>query len=98
MTFAGQHNTTYGNLIKIMASGGKEAFYAHLSSIYVSPGAYVSSPSQIALSGNSGGVDAHLHFHVRNGSNPENLVGMLGFYPKANWPTDNDESCAEMGR
>lgn len=104
VTWAGQHNSSYGNLIKIKASGGKEAFYAHLQSIYVQPGAHVSSPSQIALSGNSGGVDAHLHFHVQNGSDGENLVGMSGFYPKSNWPTDNDfpidqdESCANMGR
>lgn len=43
--------------------------YMHLSRIDVSVGAAVTSTTRIGLSGNSGGVGAHLHLHLSTGRN-----------------------------
>ena len=43
--------------------------YLHLNRIDVSPGAAVTTTTQIGLSGNTGGVGAHLHLHVATAPN-----------------------------
>lgn len=43
--------------------------YLHLSRVDVSPGARVTTTNRIGLSGNSGGVGAHLHLHLATGTN-----------------------------
>lgn len=58
----------YGNHITIKHSGGIYTEYAHLSKIYVSKGATVTSGMPIGASGASGNAEGpHLHFEVRNG-------------------------------
>ncbi len=43
--------------------------YLHLSRIDVSPGAPVTTTTRIGLSGNTGGVAAHLHLHIATAPN-----------------------------
>lgn len=105
VTFAGWDNYGYGNLIRIQAQGGKEAFYAHLTAIYssVRVGTLISTGTGIGLSGNTGTSAYHLHFHVQWSTAPEDLTGMYGFtstgYPV---PVDQRHSgnivnCAKVG-
>ncbi len=106
VTFAGWDPYGYGNLIRIQAQGGKEAFYAHLNGIYSTTivGSLLSTGSGIGLSGNTGTSAYHLHFHVQWGSSPEDLRGMFGFTP-TNYPLNPYESrfsgtivnCATVG-
>lgn len=50
--------------------------YGHLSNNHVLPsGTWVSQGTVIGISGNSGGVPAHLHFSLRAGYNGTNLFG-----------------------
>ena len=114
VTFAGPINNGYGNLVKVKAQGGKEAYYAHLESI--SSGTTSHLNQQIGTgfwmgwSGHSTcatcrPLSAHLHFHVQWNGNAENLVGMVGFYPDSDstpWPgapgSGTGTDCAQMGR
>ncbi len=58
-------NACFGQTIILNHPGGFSTRYAHLASIYVSPGQSVSRGQVIALSGNSGcSSGAHLHFGV----------------------------------
>ena len=57
------------------------AFYAHLSNVLVSKGQIVSSGRLIAMTGHSGNASAsapHLHFEIRNTSNPNLGKGEIG--------------------
>lgn len=70
---------SYGNYVKILHPNGYSTLYAHLDSVYVSEGDYVSANTRIGtmgMTGNSTGV--HLHFELRNTSdtrvNPENYI------------------------
>lgn len=106
VTFAGWDPWGYGNLIRIQAQGGKEAYYAHLNAIYSSirVGLLLSTGNGIGLTGNSGTSTPHLHFHVQWGTSPEALTGMYGFTP-TNYPLESYESrfggtavnCAKVG-
>lgn len=110
VTFAGWDIYGYGNLIRIRAQGGKEAFYAHLNGFYSTTkvGSWLSTGNGIGLSGNTGTSQYHLHFHVQWGSGPEDLTGMYGFTPSATngypYPVPEDmrddgtaEQCAKVG-
>ena len=56
---------SYGLYVVIMSPGGIETLYAHLNSIYVSQGEYVSQGQGIGVIGNSGySTGVHLHFEV----------------------------------
>ncbi|MEW5805444.1 MAG: peptidoglycan DD-metalloendopeptidase family protein [Patescibacteria group bacterium] len=67
-------NNGYGNYILISHRNNLETLYAHLSAIFVSPGAYVSQGDLIGAIGNTGKVDGytgcHLHFEVHGAANP----------------------------
>jgi len=107
--FASFKNDGYGNLIRIQAQGGKEAYYAHLSSIsnITIVGSSIYTYSHIGSSGNTSKTPAppsypyHLHFHVQWGQNPEDLRGMEGFtattYPIAKPFGGTVTICGKMG-
>lgn len=64
-------NGGYGNYIVISHPNGTQTLYAHLSSVAVQQGAYVTQGQVIGLSGNTGkSTGAHLHFEVRGAKNP----------------------------
>lgn len=70
----GGWNNGYGNYIVIRHKNNLKTLYAHLSTVFVSPGAYVNQGDLIGAIGNTGKVDGytgcHLHFEVRGGVNP----------------------------
>jgi LysM repeat protein len=64
-------NGGYGNYIVIRHSNGTQTLYAHLSSLNVGVGSYVTQGQTIGGMGNSGrSTGTHLHFEVRGGRNP----------------------------
>lgn len=61
----------YGNLVKVDHGGGVVSYYAHLSSMRVSPGDQVKAGTLIGYVGATGNVTgAHLHLEVRVGGSP----------------------------
>ena len=89
--FAGWDNTGYGNLIKtstdFLYPRVYTSHYAHLNSFLVSPGQKVGTLALIAYSGNSGGVPAHLHFHVRSASDAVDLRDLYVFNENSLYPS-----------
>jgi murein DD-endopeptidase MepM/ murein hydrolase activator NlpD len=67
-----------GKYVNITHPGGWSTLYAHMSSIAVQPGQYVSQGKRLGLSGNTGySTGPHLHFTVyKNGKmvNPANVL------------------------
>ncbi len=56
----------YGNYVWINHGNGKETVYAHLTSVAVSPGQYVSAGQYVGTVGSTGhSTGAHLHFETR---------------------------------
>lgn len=56
---------SYGLYVVIMSDSGIETLYAHLNSVYVSQGEYVSQGQAIGVVGNTGySTGVHLHFEV----------------------------------
>jgi LysM repeat protein len=67
VTFAGWHNSGYGNVVVIDHQNGYRTYYAHLSTYYVSAGQSVAKGSLIAAMGSTGNsTGAHLHFEIRH--------------------------------
>ena len=56
----------YGNYVWINHGNGKETVYAHLTSVFVSTGQYVSAGQPLGTVGSTGhSTGAHLHFETR---------------------------------
>jgi murein DD-endopeptidase MepM/ murein hydrolase activator NlpD len=66
VTFAGWDPGGYGNLVVIDHANGVSSWYAHLSRIDVTPGASMTTATQVGLVGATGNATGpHLHFEVR---------------------------------
>ena len=64
-------NGGYGKFVVLVHENGTETLYAHLSSVDVSRGQWVSQGERIGRMGNSGrSTGPHLHFEVHGASNP----------------------------
>ena len=67
-------NNGYGGFLLIKHKNNLETLYAHLSTIFVSSGAFVDQGDLIGAIGNTGKVDGHtgchLHLEVHGGENP----------------------------
>lgn len=64
-------NGGYGNYIVVRHANGAQTLYAHMSSINVGVGAYVSQGEVIGGMGSTGrSTGTHLHFEVRGARNP----------------------------
>jgi murein DD-endopeptidase MepM/ murein hydrolase activator NlpD len=71
VAFAGLNRGGYGNLVVVTHRLGYESWYAHLSSIAVSPGQYVVGRTPIGAVGATGfATGPHLHFEVRHFGTP----------------------------
>lgn len=65
------YNGGYGSMIIIKHNGNIQTVYAHLSSVQVSVGQYVTKGQTIGAVGNTGrSTGPHLHFEVRGAKNP----------------------------
>lgn len=70
-----------GNRLQSLPGDTLFAHYAHLSAALVSAGQEVTAGQTIALtgvSGNASGSAPHLHFEIRNTSNPNPGLGAVG--------------------
>jgi len=87
-------NTGYGNIVIINHGSDIYGIYAHLDSRSVSNNQGVNRGQQVGAMGNSGTVDVHLHFHLRNGASVAiNPNGMPGFR-NINWPSgSSSQNC-----
>ncbi|MEK7639187.1 MAG: M23 family metallopeptidase [Patescibacteria group bacterium] len=64
-------NGGYGSYIVVKHPNGAQTLYAHLSTLYVGVGAYVSQAETIGAMGSTGkSTGVHLHFEVRGARNP----------------------------
>lgn len=67
----------YGNFVQILHPGGWDTRYAHLSTIEVTPGAWVGKGEMIGRIGKTGNansriIDPHLHFEIRRDDAAQN--------------------------
>lgn len=69
---------SYGLYVVVVSPGGIETLYAHLSSIYVTQGEYVSQGQALGVIGNSGySTGVHLHFEVIDNGVRQNPLNYL---------------------
>ncbi|MDX1613664.1 MAG: peptidoglycan DD-metalloendopeptidase family protein [Candidatus Promineifilaceae bacterium] len=78
VTWAGWNVYGYGNLVVINHGNGYETYYAHLSSVGVTPGQIVYQGNYIGASGNTGRSSGpHIHIEVRYFNQPLNPLEYL---------------------
>lgn len=78
VTWASWNVYCYGNLVVINHGNGYETFYAHLSSIGVTPGQVVEKGQYIGASGNTGcSSGPHLHYEIRFNTARDNPFNYL---------------------
>lgn len=95
--------TSYGNIIQIqtnlnIADENRQYFhaYAHLNSRGVNQGNTVNRNQWIGLSGDTGNVGPHLHFHIRDAyNNPVDASPLIGFQPNLNYP-EQEATCGQI--
>ena len=64
-------NGGYGSYVVISHPNGTQTLYAHMSSVYVSPGQWVTQGTSVGGVGSTGkSTGPHLHFEVRGARNP----------------------------
>ena len=69
---------SYGLYVVILSPGGIETLYAHLDSIYVTQGEYVSQGQAVGTMGSSGySTGTHLHFEVIDNGVRQNPLNYL---------------------
>lgn len=69
---------SYGLYVVIMSDSGIETLYAHLNSIYVSQGEYVSQGQAVGVVGSTGySTGTHLHFEVIDNGVRQNPIAYL---------------------
>ncbi|MFM7582407.1 MAG: peptidoglycan DD-metalloendopeptidase family protein [Caldilinea sp.] len=74
----GGWNSGYGNYAIVDHGNGFTTLYAHLSTIFVQPGATVSRGQQLGTMGNTGNsTGPHLHFEIRYNGVPYNPTSYL---------------------
>ena len=74
----GGWNSGYGNYVIVDHGNGFTTLYAHLTSIFVSPGETVSKGQQVGTMGNTGNsTGPHLHFEIRYNDVPYNPSSYL---------------------
>ena len=65
VTFAGRDGG-FGKVVKVQHAHGIETVYAHLSSVLVSKGSFVTPQDILGTMGNTGHSDGmHLHYEIR---------------------------------
>jgi len=75
---SGGWNSGYGNYVIVDHGNGFTTLYAHLNSIFVSPGETVSKGQQVGTMGNTGNsTGPHLHFEIRYNDVPYNPSNYL---------------------
>ena len=78
VVFAGWNSGGYGNLVVVRHRLGFESWYAHLSSVAVSPGQGLVGGNTIGYVGSTGrSTGPHLHFEVRRFGTPIDPVPRL---------------------
>lgn len=89
--FAGWVDSGYGNLMRTSTDWIYPrvygAYYAHLNSFVLSPGAEASTTRLIAYSGSTGTSKAHLHFHVYSINDAVNVANLITFAENSNYPS-----------
>ena len=78
VTFAGRDGG-FGKVVRVQHAHGIETVYAHLSSVLVSKGSFVTTQDVIGTMGNTGHSDGmHLHYEIRvdgKSKDPEDFFG-----------------------
>ena len=76
VTFAGRDGG-FGKVVRVQHANGIETVYAHLSSVLVSKGSFVTAQDILGAMGNTGHSDGmHLHYEIRidgKSKNPEDF-------------------------
>lgn len=78
--FSGWNNWGYGNLVVLDHGNGWTTYYAHMSSVGVGCGQFVSRGGLVGGMGSTGNSSGpHLHFETRLNHIPDNPVSHVGF-------------------
>jgi murein DD-endopeptidase MepM/ murein hydrolase activator NlpD len=70
----------YGRIVFVDHGNGYQSLYAHLNSVEVAAGTYVTTTTRLGGAGNSGTNEVHLHLALYKGASFQNLPGSIGPY------------------